>query len=283
MADVKEILDEEELSFAKTLDRGEKLFEGYRAKAEEIKSDTISGADAWRLYDTYGFPVDLTRIMAEEKGLKLDEQGFVEEQDKAKDVSRARKGGAGERTVALDVHALGELEKNAAVPKTDDSAKYGEESWFDDRLGLRTLTAPNLIQVPRTSKPLSRPSTWMASLSTLSRPAATPFLASSWTRPTFMPSREAKRSMSVSSRSMAKWTLWWKMSRCLLATYFTSDTSSTVPWRSEMPSRPLTMRWVGESVKLFDERSNVTLRHPVASMAYPQQPHLDTYPQFRAP
>jgi len=123
--DVKEILDEEERSFAKTLDRGEKLFETYRAKAEESKTGEISGADAWQLYDTYGFPVDLTKIMAEEKGLKVDESGFAEEQEKAKDISRKRKGGSGETVVALDVHALGELEKNPDVPKTDDSAKYG--------------------------------------------------------------------------------------------------------------------------------------------------------------
>lgn len=122
---MKEILDEEERSFAKTLDRGEKLFESYRQKAEENQAGTISGADAWRLYDTYGFPVDLTRIMAEETGLKVDEQAFAEEQEKAKEVSRARKGGSDERVVALDVHALGELEKRPEVPKTDDSAKYG--------------------------------------------------------------------------------------------------------------------------------------------------------------
>lgn len=66
--------------------------------------------------------------MAEEKGLKVDETAFTEEQEKAKEVSRARKGGSGEKVVALDVHALGELEKNAAVPKTDDSAKYGKLS-----------------------------------------------------------------------------------------------------------------------------------------------------------
>ncbi|KAI9008586.1 tRNA synthetases class II (A)-domain-containing protein [Hyaloraphidium curvatum] len=126
VTDVKEILDEEERSFAKTLDRGEKLFEAYRVKAEESNAGSISGADAWRLYDTYGFPVDLTRIMAEEKGLKVDEAAFAEEQEKAKEVSRARKGGSGERGVVLDVHALGELEKNADVPKTDDSAKYGK-------------------------------------------------------------------------------------------------------------------------------------------------------------
>ena len=49
-----------------TLDRGEKLFEQYAAAAIANKQTTLNGKDVWRLYDTYGFPVDLTRLMAEE-------------------------------------------------------------------------------------------------------------------------------------------------------------------------------------------------------------------------
>ncbi|KXS15150.1 hypothetical protein M427DRAFT_123846 [Gonapodya prolifera JEL478] len=119
--DLKEILDEEERSFAKTLDRGERLFEGYVAKA---KNNTISGADAWRLYDTYGFPVDLTRLMAEERGMTVDESGFLDEQAAAREKSKARTGAGDAGAVALDVHALGDLERNPEVSKTDDVAKY---------------------------------------------------------------------------------------------------------------------------------------------------------------
>ncbi|KAJ3342184.1 Alanine--tRNA ligase [Gonapodya sp. JEL0774] len=119
--DLKEILDEEERSFAKTLDRGERLFESYVAKAKE---NTISGADAWRLYDTYGFPVDLTQIMADERGMTVDETSFRYERDAAREKSKARTGAGDRVAVALDVHALGELEKNGSVPKTDDSGKY---------------------------------------------------------------------------------------------------------------------------------------------------------------
>ncbi|CAI5760685.1 unnamed protein product [Candida verbasci] len=124
--DLKEILNEEELSFAKTLDRGEKLFEQYAIIASKTPEQTLSGKDVWRLYDTYGFPVDLTRLMAEEAGLKIDDKAF----EKAKEESReASKGGAKKQAdlMKLDVHSLSKLE-NDKVEKTDDSAKYGTEN-----------------------------------------------------------------------------------------------------------------------------------------------------------
>ncbi|KAI8078258.1 alanyl-tRNA synthetase [Gilbertella persicaria] len=123
--DVKAILDEEEVAFSKTLDRGEKLFEAYMKKAKESGSTVLSGDDVWRLYDTYGFPVDLTRIMAEENGLEVNEAQFEAAQEAAKNKSRKVKGGDnGQGVVALDVHDLGALDNNDAVPKTDDKYKY---------------------------------------------------------------------------------------------------------------------------------------------------------------
>ncbi|KAI9499253.1 alanyl-tRNA synthetase [Zychaea mexicana] len=123
--EVKAILDEEELAFAKTLDRGEKMFESYKNKTKEAGSKTLTGADVWRLYDTYGFPVDLTRVMAEENGMTIDEKEFEVAQEAAKNASRKARGGkGGEDVVALDVHDLDALDKNTAVPTTDDSFKY---------------------------------------------------------------------------------------------------------------------------------------------------------------
>ncbi|RDX57348.1 hypothetical protein OH76DRAFT_1395138 [Lentinus brumalis] len=123
-AEIKEILDEEEESFSRTLDRGEKLFEQYAKKALEAGQKELSGKDVWRLYDTYGFPVDLTRLMAEELGLSINEAEFEAAQAASKEASKGGvKKGAGE-VVALDVHDIAALEKNAAVPKTDDSAKF---------------------------------------------------------------------------------------------------------------------------------------------------------------
>ncbi|KAJ6149940.1 Translation elongation/initiation factor/Ribosomal beta-barrel [Penicillium samsonianum] len=122
--DVIEILDEEELSFAKTLDRGERQFEQYAQQAKVKGTDMLHGADVWRLYDTFGFPVDLTRIMAEERGLRIDDVEFEEARLKAKEASKGQKKAA-ENTVKLDVHDLGKLEKMNDVQKTDDSPKFG--------------------------------------------------------------------------------------------------------------------------------------------------------------
>ncbi|GKZ52052.1 alanine--tRNA ligase, partial [Aspergillus brasiliensis] len=123
--DVMEILDEEEMSFAKTLDRGERQFEHYAQQAKAKGADKLHGADVWRLYDTFGFPVDLTRIMAEERGLQIDDREFEEARSRAKEASKGQKKTSAE-TVKLDVHDLGKLEAMNDVPKTDDSAKFGK-------------------------------------------------------------------------------------------------------------------------------------------------------------
>ena len=122
--DVKEILDEEEESFSRTLDRGEKMFEHYAQKSKLNDSKKLDGADVWRLYDTFGFPVDLTRLMAEERGLHIDEQEFEDAQAKAKEASKGAKKAVSD-TIKLDVHDLGKLEKMNDVPKTDDEPKFG--------------------------------------------------------------------------------------------------------------------------------------------------------------
>ncbi|KAL4752698.1 alanine--tRNA ligase [Aspergillus terricola var. indicus] len=121
--DVIEILNEEEISFAKTLDRGERQFEQYAQQAKAAGGHKLHGADVWRLYDTFGFPVDLTRIMAEERGLEIDDRQFEDARQKAKEASKGQKK-ATTGSVKLDVHDLGKLEKMNDVPKTDDSAKF---------------------------------------------------------------------------------------------------------------------------------------------------------------
>ncbi|KAF8424687.1 tRNA synthetases class II (A)-domain-containing protein [Tirmania nivea] len=123
-SEIKEVLDEEEESFARTLDRGEKMFAHYAEQAKLHESRTLKGADVWRLYDTFGFPVDLTRIMAEETKLLINEQEFEEAQAASKEASKAKKKAGGEELLKLDVHDLGKLETMSKVPKTDDSYKY---------------------------------------------------------------------------------------------------------------------------------------------------------------
>lgn len=134
--ELKEILVEEEVSFAKTLERGEKLFEKYAIICSKTPEQTLPGNIVWRLYDTYGFPVDLTRLMAEETGLKIDEEGFEQAKEASREASKGLNSKAGSNLVKLDVHALSELDNNDAVPKTDDSFKYGLDNTKSKILAL---------------------------------------------------------------------------------------------------------------------------------------------------
>ena len=125
--DVAEILNEEERSFSKTLDRGERQFEVYAAQSKDKNVKSLHGADVWRLYDTFGFPVDLTRLMAEERGLSIDETEFEDAKSKAKEASKGEKKAASD-LIKLDVHDLGILERMSTVTKTDDKAKFGRDN-----------------------------------------------------------------------------------------------------------------------------------------------------------
>lgn len=126
LPEIKEILDEEEESFARTLDRGEKLFDQYAKRAKEQNLKELNGKDVWRLYDTYGFPVDLTTLMAEELGLGINEKEFEDAQAWSKEASKATQNKNVANVVKLDVHDIAALEKAGDVNKTDDSAKYSQ-------------------------------------------------------------------------------------------------------------------------------------------------------------
>ncbi len=82
---IKQELQREESRFLETLERGEKLLEKFIAKA----TGQISGEDAFKLYDTYGFPLELTQEIAEEKGLTVDLEGFETEMEKQREQSQA--------------------------------------------------------------------------------------------------------------------------------------------------------------------------------------------------
>jgi len=70
---VARIIEDEEEAFVRTLDRGIELFE---QAAKRAKEDVVSGEDAFHLYDTHGFPLDLTQLMAEERGMTVDVERF---------------------------------------------------------------------------------------------------------------------------------------------------------------------------------------------------------------
>ncbi|MCI2229716.1 alanine--tRNA ligase [Polaribacter sp. MSW13] len=83
---IENVIKEEETSFLRTLDQGLILLDGIISAS---KSKEISGEKVFELYDTFGFPIDLTALILSEKGYTLDEKGFQEELQKQKNRSRA--------------------------------------------------------------------------------------------------------------------------------------------------------------------------------------------------
>ncbi|XP_022668441.1 alanine--tRNA ligase, cytoplasmic-like isoform X1 [Varroa jacobsoni] len=130
---IMEIINEEEAQFLKTLSRGRRLLEKSISKLE--RKALLPGEVAWRLYDTYGFPVDLTQLMVEEKGIFVDMVAY----EKAKQAAQLASQGGGDRaddTSKLDVHAIAELQDQKKVPATDDSPKYNYSSKYMGREAL---------------------------------------------------------------------------------------------------------------------------------------------------
>jgi len=84
---VSKVIKEEEEAFLRTLDKGLKKID--EIITQSTKNKTIQGPAAFELYDTYGFPLDLTRLIANENGFSLDEAGFEKEMQQQKDRSRA--------------------------------------------------------------------------------------------------------------------------------------------------------------------------------------------------
>lgn len=115
-----DVINEEEQQFLKTLNRGRNLLN--RTISKLGNSKVVPGDVAWRMYDTYGFPLDLTQLMVEEKRLTIDMAGYEEAKRLAQLASQGKSAGMVD-SLSLDVHAITELQ-NKGIPPTDDSFKY---------------------------------------------------------------------------------------------------------------------------------------------------------------
>jgi len=111
---VSTVIESEEAAFSKTLDRGIEIFNVAAKRAEESAQRIISGEDAFQLYDTYGFPLDLTQLMAAERNLSVDTAGFEELMTRQRNRARAAQKDASLVMLLIDTE----------LPTTEDLHKY---------------------------------------------------------------------------------------------------------------------------------------------------------------
>ncbi|WOK95046.1 alanine--tRNA ligase [Canna indica] len=117
---IQEIIAEEEASFGKTLVKG---IEKFKKAVQDVQGSQLSGQEAFVLWDTYGFPMDLTQLMAEERGLTVDVDGFNSAMEEARLKARSARTKAVGDSIVMDADATSELHKKG-VATTDDSYKF---------------------------------------------------------------------------------------------------------------------------------------------------------------
>ncbi|NQT02153.1 MAG: alanine--tRNA ligase [Planctomycetes bacterium] len=126
---VSTVIESEEVSFGRTLDRGIEIFNSAAKRAQESIKKIINGEDAFQLYDTFGFPLDLTELMAKERNLKVDKARFDELMEAQRQRARA----------AQKNDSLAATLTDTELPRTEDVHKYHSNScqskvigWLDD-------------------------------------------------------------------------------------------------------------------------------------------------------
>ena len=117
---IKKVIRIEEEKFNETIEQGMEILASYIADLKKNGETTLSGENAFKLYDTYGFPIDLTQEILEEVGFDLDEEGFNAEMDKQRERARSARGN-------MD----GESWKEDPLSKLDSSVASTFEGYFE--------------------------------------------------------------------------------------------------------------------------------------------------------
>ena len=128
-------LNTEEENFNKTIDQGLAILNKFKAELEVKKATILSGDDAFKLYDTYGFPLDLTKEILEESGITVDEEGF----NKAMAVQRETARGARKTTnyMGADATVYEDIDKNII----SSFVGYNNNSYDSEIMALTTKDA----------------------------------------------------------------------------------------------------------------------------------------------
>ena len=117
---IKKVIKIEEEKFNETIDQGSEILNGYIEELKANNESTLAGEKVFKLYDTYGFPMDLTQEILEEVGFDLDEEGFNTEMDKQRERARSARGN-------MD----GESWKEDPLSKLDSSVASTFEGYFE--------------------------------------------------------------------------------------------------------------------------------------------------------
>src|ERR671919_335970 len=126
----------EEESFGRTLEHGERMLADLVERARDEQTSWVSAEDAFKLHDTCGFPYEMTRELLAEQGLSVDDQGFEELMEKAREVSRSRKSPA-TASAGHEVHV-----------EHDDVMRFARQAGFRTRfVGYETTDAETVLRV----------------------------------------------------------------------------------------------------------------------------------------
>ena len=115
---IKKVIRIEEEKFNETIDQGSEILASYIKELKKNNEKTLSGENVFKLYDTYGFPIDLTKEILEEVGLDLDEDAFNDEMNKQRERARSARG-----------NMEGESWKEDPLSKLDESASSSFEGY----------------------------------------------------------------------------------------------------------------------------------------------------------
>jgi alanyl-tRNA synthetase len=130
----------EEESFSRTLAQGEKLLAELVERAKAENTSWVAAEDAFRLHDTYGFPYEMTKELLAEEGLSVDDHGFEELMERAREVSRAR---SSSRTRARAEAGGGHVHL-----EHEDVLRFAKEAGFRTRfVGYETTEADTVLRV----------------------------------------------------------------------------------------------------------------------------------------
>lgn len=151
---IVKLLTVEEENFNETIDKGLAILKGYVEDLEKSNQMVLDGVSCFTLYDTYGFPIDLTKEILKEKGFKVDEEGFMREMEKQREKARSSHAATGYMGADETVfHKLDKSIKTQFVGYTTLEAESIIAYITDDENIVDTASEGNTVYIITTTTP----------------------------------------------------------------------------------------------------------------------------------